>query len=279
MTINQPTAADDAVMDAVLGRVPVPDRLEPGSSLWGFGGVHGGLTLALLVRAVQQKAGPLRPASVSATFVKPLRGSFDISLNRVHAGRSAQFWTAGANAGGGQTVVAADVILSGTSASREAIALRKPPAPPPEDCPPFRVPPSLVPFSTRTEIRPVGVNRPFGGGAEAELTAWLRLTADDEAPDVARFVMLMDSLAPSYAAILDGPVPIPTVVLSVSPKPALGKTDSPWVLLRARTVACSEDGWVDEHLDAWSPEGLYLGHGYQRRLVVSQEPAVFTAPS
>lgn len=273
MTVDSQIAAlDSTVMDAALGRTAVPGRLEPSQALWGFGGLHGGLTLALLVRALQQEAGPLRLASVSATFVKPLRGSFDISHRKVHGGRTAEFWGASASVNGA-VVVNADAVMSASDANREAIAPEKPHAPPPLECVVFRPPSLAVPFSGRTEIRPVGTNRPFGGGVEAELTAWLRLTDDEEPPDVPRLVILMDALAPSYSAILDAPAPIPTVVLTMSPVSSPEKGDSPWVLLRARTVASSADGWIDEHLDAWSPGGLYLGHAYQRRLLVSRDAA------
>ena len=60
MTADTPSAAsDDDVMRAVLGRIVVPDRVDPGPSLWDFGavGVHGGLAPALLVRAIRQRAG------------------------------------------------------------------------------------------------------------------------------------------------------------------------------------------------------------------------------
>jgi hypothetical protein len=78
------------------------------------------------------------------------------------------------------------------------------------------VPPELVPSGQRLEVRPLGLARPYVGGHRAELLAWLRLTEDDAPPDDERTVVLMDSLAESYAALLEAPLPIPTVTFSVT---------------------------------------------------------------
>lgn len=123
-------------------------------------------------------------------------------------------------------------------------------------------------FARYTEIRPVGPNRPFAGGVEPELTAWIRLVDDDRPPDAHRFVLLMDALAPSYAAILTTPTLIPTVELTVRPAAMLAAASSPWLLLHARTHMASATGWVDEQIDAWGPDGTHLGSAHQLRLVV-----------
>lgn len=77
----------------------------------------------------------------------------------------------------------------------------------------------------------------------------------------------MDSLAPSYAALLDAPVAIPTVTFSVTLSGAFASKSSPWILLRARTELESEDGWLHERLDAWTPEGVHLASAEQLRVV------------
>ncbi|MFC6561097.1 hypothetical protein [Nonomuraea cavernae] len=114
---------------------------------------------------------------------------------------------------------------------------------------------------------PRGTNRPYAGGAEPELTAWIRLLEDDEPPDVHRLALLMDGLAPSYAAVLSELALLPTVEFAVGPAIGLLRTASPWVLLRARTHRASADGWVDEGIDAWGPDGDHLGSARQLRLV------------
>ena len=63
--------------------------------------------------------------------------------------------------------------------------------------------------------------RPYAGGPRPVLTAWLRLTDDDQPPDIFRLIMLMDALAPSYAAVLTTLQAIPTVELTVRYTPAV----------------------------------------------------------
>ena len=113
----------------------------------------------------------------------------------------------------------------------------------------------------------MGSARPYAGGPEPELIAWVRLLEDDNAPDVLRFVFLMDALAPSYAAVLSQLVLVPTVELTVRPGAGLAKASSPWILLRARTLAASAGGWINEQIDAWDPDGTYLGAAHQLRVV------------
>ena len=90
-----------------------------------------------------------------------------------------------------------------------------PSVPPHGDCKRFDIPAGLVPISAFLEVRPTDDSRPYAGGARPVLTAWLRLTEDDRPPGLYRLIMLMDALAPSYAAILTAPQPVPTVELTV----------------------------------------------------------------
>jgi hypothetical protein len=39
------------------------------------------------------------------------------------------------------------------------------------------------------------------------------------------------------------------------------------VLLHARTRAASGDGWIDEEIHAWGPDGTHLGSAQQLRLI------------
>jgi hypothetical protein len=152
------------------------------------------------------------------------------------------------------------------SASFSPVTLAAPPAPPASDCELFIVPPDFVPIATYMEIRPVGSNRPYAGGSEPELTAWIRLAEDDEPPDVYRFLLLMDALAPSYAAVLTDLQLIPTVELTVHTGPGLQQATSPWILMQARTRWADASGWMDEQIDAWDPDGIHLGSAHQLRV-------------
>lgn len=127
---------------------------------------------------------------------------------------------------------------------------------------------AFVPFARHTQIRPASGERPFAGGSTPELLAWIRLVGDDEPPDAHRLIVLLDALAPSYAAVLDTPAPIPTIELTVRPGDGLAGNTSPWVLVRATTVATA-GGWIDERLDGWATDGTHLGSAQQLRLLVA----------
>jgi hypothetical protein len=114
----------------------------------------------------------------------------------------------------------------------------------------------------------VGDARPYAGGDDPELLAWIRFVEDDDPPDVLRLVTLADALAPSYAAVLIEPLVLPTLQLEVRPTAAAGATTSPWVLIRARSTSVTADGWVDERIDLWSPDGRHLAAANQSRLMV-----------
>lgn len=242
--------------------------LSLGPSLWGFGGVHGGLTLALLSAAMRRKAPGLALQQVSAQFRRPLREPFAVETSDDGASRSVAWLSARAVVAGRAAVVANAVYVAAAGPGALRVAPPMPAAPPPIACPSFSVPSSLVPFATRTELRPVGPARPFRGGTQPQLLAWLRLTDDELPPDEERLIVLMDSLAPSYAAVLSTPVPIPTVAFSVTPGMGLAGAASPWILLRARTELAERAGWFVEQLDAWAPDGAHLGRGEQLRVVL-----------
>lgn len=261
---NEPIAA---LLDA--GASGTELTLPP--SLWGFGGVHGGLALALVVRAMQRAAGDRTLRSIHAQFKKPLRDPFVVEVDDEGQGRTVSWIGARAIVHGTATLRASAVFSVGDSGPAHA-SPAMPDVAQPENCPTVGIPREHAPpFLRRTELRPVGSARPYTGGPKPELTAWLRLVDDDVPPDDSRLIVLMDSLAPSYLAVLRAPVALPTVTYSVSIGSGLAQASSPWILVRARTDLASHD-WVYERLDAWAPDGTYLGAGEQLRLVAKESP-------
>jgi len=251
----------------LLGTSTTSFRLSP--DLWGFGGVQGGLALALLTAAMQRQAGGRVLRRVSAQFQRPLRDEFDIEVEDDGSGKNVSWRSARARAKGVVSVAANGVFSVPGREGMPIVAPPRPAVPPPDDCPPFVIPPEFVPFAQKTEIRIAGAARPFTGAPEAELTAWLRLVEDDVPPDDGRLIVLMDSLPPAYSVMLTELVPIPTVTFTVTPAAGLARASSPWVLFRARAGAVNADGWQFEHTDAWGPDGTYLGRGEQLRLVMA----------
>lgn len=262
------------ISPGALLRHPAAGRpIETPGHLWGFGGLHGGLTLALLVAAMRRSAsGPGRLQSATARLHRPLTSAFSIRTEVLRPGRVTAL---GARTSTGDEALATPEAEASALFAPERPAVYAPvspvppEAPPPEDCELFAIPPEFVPISVYMEIRPVGPNRPYAGCAEPELTAWIRLTEDDEPPDEDRFILLMDALAPSYAAVLTDLQFVPTLELTVRPGAGLAQASSPWVLLQARTRSADPAGWVDEHIDAWDLKGVHLGSASQLRIVRS----------
>jgi acyl-CoA thioesterase len=257
------------VSPAALLAAPAEGRFDLPQNLWGFGGLHGGLALAFLTNAMHARVPGARLRGVTGQFHRPLREPFAVDVAVVRSGRTLRSLRATAVARDTAHVSATATFSEPVGRPSSDIALPAPSAPPPEECEPFFIPTEFVPFGRHTEIRPVGPDRPFAGCDEPELTAWLRFVGDDTPVDTARLVALMDSLAPSYAALLTTPVVIPTIELSVWPAAGVVAASSPWILLRARTRSASEE-WIDEQLDAWAPDGTYLGSGHQLRLVAGR---------
>lgn len=258
--------ASPAPPGVLLGQA-VPGHLVLGEHLRGFGGIHGGLALALMTSAMQRQAAgePLR--SVTARYHRAIAGEFRIEVTPIRSGQAVRTLAARATGQKGLYADATGVFGPPLRAGWPLVAPRPPAAPSPADCEVFPVPPEFVRISAYLEIRPVGPSRPYGAGTEPALTAWVRLREDDHPPGTSRLILLMDALAPSYAAILSTLAPIPTVELTVRPSENLTRASSPWVLLQAQTRAASADGWIDEEIQAWGPDGAHLGSAQQLRLM------------
>jgi hypothetical protein len=264
---------------AMLGQAP-GGELDAAPELNGFGGFHGGLTLGLVAAAMRDALGAeaaehelpdheLR--SLTGRFRRAVDGRFRITVGSRHVGRRSSTASAVVDGAKGPCVEANAVFGPGfATGNQQGWPVVEPVAPaasPPDDLEVFAIPTEFAPVGAHTEIRPVGPNRPYAGGAEPELTAWVRLVEDDRAPDLPRFVFLMDALAPSYAAVLSTLAAVPTVEFTVRPAAALAGADSPWVLLHAATIAAGPGGWVSERIAAWDPAGVFLGWADQLRVV------------
>jgi hypothetical protein len=251
--------------------------IEPPAHLCGFGGLHGGLTLALLAKAMYSggDAGEMR--STTVRLHRPINQVFTVAITRPRRGR------ASADAfqeDGGRLCLASASLVTGAARPQwlQPVTPDCPSVPPHGNCDRFAIPPGLVPIGQFLEIRPTDSSRPYAGGPRPVLTAWLRLTEDDQPPDIFRLIMLMDALAPSYAAVLTTPQAIPTVELTVRYAGGLRRASSPWILLVASTTWVSSDGWLNEHLDAWDPAGTHLASADQLRTIISPPPAAAARP-
>src|SRR5580658_7734309 len=250
----------------------VDKPIEPPAHLWGFGGLHGGLTLALLAKAMHfgADAGVLRSATVR--LHRPVNQVFTVAITRPRRGRAS---ADALPADGGRSCLASASLVTGAIRPRwlQPVAPDCPSVPPHGNCDRFALPPGLAPIGQFLEVRPTDGSRPYAGDPRPRLTAWLRLAEDDQPPDIFRLIMLMDALAPSYAAVLTTPQAIPTVELTVRYAGGLGRASSPWILLRASTTWVSADGWLNELLVAWDPTGTHLASADQVGTIIGSPPA------
>lgn len=273
--VGAPAAADRPApsLGALLAAPPSP-VLRTRPDLHGFGGLHGGFALARLTAAMQARTstaltGVAEVRSVTARFHRTLREDATVDTAVVHTGRSTTTVAARAATDAGPAVDAVALFGSARRNPWPAVEPLAPDAPPPDDLDVFAVPTELVPIAAHLEVRPVSASLPYAGGTDPELVAWLRLLGDDAPPDLRRLLVLADALAPSYAAVMSAPDPVPTVELTVRPSPGLADARSPWVLVRATTRAARGDGWVDEVIDVWGADGTHLAGAHQLRVVTS----------
>src|SRR5437879_2266312 len=262
------TATSTKIPPGALLRGPIDGEIEAYPHLNGFGGFHGGLALGLLTTAMHAEAQQSEqwPRTATARFHRPLEGGFRIEVTPGRSGRTVSSISAAAVGTKGPCVEAHAVFGAPSAGGWPVFTPPMPAAPPPLDLEIFAIPPEFVAIAAYTEIRPVGPARPYAGGREPELTAWIRLTEDDEPPDLARFIFLMDGLAPSYTAVFATLALVPTVELTVRPAPGLAAAASPWVLLRVTTLSADAGGWTEERIDAWGIDGDYLGSAAQLRV-------------
>ncbi|WP_297609626.1 acyl-CoA thioesterase [Nocardia sp.] len=236
-------------------------------SLNGFSGLHGGLATALLLRHMRAHVPPDRQlVSLSARFLRPLGSPISISSELVRNGSTATL-TQGAAVSEGKVGVDAHAVFGGRSGGFREFATELPVSITSRDeSEVFVVPPEFVPISQRMEVRPATSELPYSGAKDPVLCAWIHLREEVVSADE-RLLILVDALAPSYAAVLGELHMVPTVEMSVQLSVAAYRTDFDWVLVRAETTGADGGGWVRELVDVWSEDGSHLASCSQLRVV------------
>ncbi|WP_168223297.1 acyl-CoA thioesterase II [Plantibacter sp. M259] len=241
---------------------------EAPSHLWGFGGLHGGLILAALTERAHRLAPGVSVRSVTGRFHRTIREDFSVNVSALKGRGSVLAYSTWAQSG--DTVLAdATVVLGAPQSARfPATSAPMPDVPAPADCDVFPVPREFVPASAQVEIRLAGPGQPYSGQSEPKLLAWVRVITDDVPPDQLRILFILDMLAPSYSAVLDSLVPMPTLELGVQfTQSSPADNRSPWVLVSAHTRNAPGDGWLFEEFDAWTEDGTHLAAARQIRII------------
>ena len=234
----------------------------------GFNGLHGGLAVAMLVRQMRRLIpdGP-ELVSVTARFLRPLDWPIVLEAGVVRNGKTVTSARATASSNSG-TSVEAHATFSGTPASNTPTFAPEMPTDL-VNCSKvsvFASPIEFVPIAQRMEIRPATGALPYSGSADPVLCGWVRLR-DDVPTNDERIVILVDSLAPSYTAVLTDFKAVPTVEMSTQLSAGAADSTFDWVLVRATTTSADERGFVRETTDIWTEGGRHLASCTQLRMV------------
>ena len=249
---------------------PAHDPADGLRELHGFGGLQGGLLAAMLLREARSHVSrETTPVEISAHYLRGVTTRPELRAEVVHSGRAVSAVSATAIVQG-RTTTTATVVLTSSRAPLRPTVLPPPPADvtPLKSAPAFVIPPDFVPVSTRMELRTAGDALPYSGAAEPRLCAWLRLRDPVEDP-YERLLVLADAFAPSYAALLDRPQPVPTIRMTLRFTPHSARAGDDWVLLEARTDDAGEDAWVTETVTLWDRDGVALATSTQLRTVLT----------
>lgn len=143
-----------------------------------------------------------------------------------------------------------------------------PEAPPPENCASFqsvRGGPSL-PIHSQWDIL-CASNVVFGSGGKPDLAWWIRPPVHRPL-DAPMIVAMTDALPPPIFATEAGPMPVPTLDLTVHVRADLSTVPwqpGDWVLARFTTRHCS-GGFLEEDGELWTQSGTLLAHSRQLAL-------------
>jgi acyl-CoA thioesterase len=234
----------------------------------GFNGLHGGLAVAKLVRQMRALAPDDRElVAVTARFIRPLVWPIVVDADIVRNGRTLTIASAAASCESGISVEASATF--GFGAQRD-IPLFAPEMPTGlvqrADATALEFPAEFVPIFQRLEIRPATKELPYSGSVDPVLCGWVRLRDEVPANDE-RITILIDSLAPSYTAVLTELKAVPTVEMSVQLSAGVAGSTFDWALVRARTTSADARGFVRETIDMWTERGVYLASCTQLRMV------------
>lgn len=237
-------------------------------NLNGFNGLHGGLTLALLLRQMRALIPEQRELiTATARFVRPLTNRIMIDTDLVKNGANVTIARAIASADAGASVYAEAMYSRPFSQNTPVFSPEMPTGITDRSkAAVFAVPTQFIPIAGRMEIRPAMNRFPYTGSDVPLLCAWVCLK-EKVVGNEQRIAILADALVPSYTAVLAELKIVPTVEMSVQLSSQALKAEFEWVLLRAQTTSADARGFVRETVDIWTEYGLYLATCTQTRVV------------
>jgi hypothetical protein len=126
---------------------PVVAGLPTADDLRGFGGLHGGLSLALVTSAMRVLVPGSELRSVTGRFARPIRDDAEVRTTLVHRGWTVAVTTATASSDGTVQLNASAVFGRPGDSGLPTSAPVAPAARVPDACEIFTIPPEFVPFA------------------------------------------------------------------------------------------------------------------------------------
>ncbi|MBP0450809.1 MULTISPECIES: thioesterase family protein [unclassified Kitasatospora] len=231
------------------------------------GALGGRVSTMMLRHAGEQLTGDLAPRAVHSSFLAPVSDRPLLVRSEV-VRQSRTSAVVRSTLVQHERPVALATALFGTAGDKPTLqAPAAPVVPAPEDCPDAGFPARMFPYTGHFETRMAGEERPFGGGTNPEMTAWIRLREPDLTPAGAALVLL-DAMPPAVYAATSELVSVPTAEYSVHFADGLSFAGSgDWALVRVNTDQAS-DSWAVESSSMWSADGTLLAVGRQTRQIL-----------
>jgi hypothetical protein len=261
---------------ATLYAEPVAGAADSWSALFedrwlAFSGIHGGSVVATLVRAAELATGA-PAATVSAHLHSPAHPG-TVALTTSVSASSRTITSVSVTATPDSPIATALVLLSpalGAAQPRQHQTTFGPTGTEadPDSVPPLHLPSGINPMSELFHIRPIGPSRPLAAGPYPRLSAWIA-TRRPSNYSAGLAVTLLDVLAPGLWATLDGPIPIPTVELSVHLTGAAPASE--WYVIDQATTWSDAALCVDTS-ELFDAEGTLLAQARQLRRILRPRP-------
>ncbi len=233
-------------------------------------GPNGGYLAAIVLRAmIAELADPARdPRSLSCHYLRPpADGPLRIEVTVERSGRTTSTVSARMLQQGRLCVIAFAGLARDLPGPAEYAGPR-PAVPAPEETPPLQDDLGLE-MVRRFEVRPAIGPPPFQGASDVAVTGgWLRF-AEPRQLDAVALAMFSDAWMPSPWVVLPGPVPAPTLDLTIhfrAPRAAKAVGPAEPVLVEFRSTTAA-GGFFEEDGRVWSREGVLLAQSRQLALL------------
>lgn len=226
--------------------------------------LYGGLTAAILLRAMEAGAGEGRPVrTLHAAFCAPATaGPFEVVTEVVREGRSVAFARARLERDG-------EVLALGTATfARERRSFAERFEPPRLALPPVDEVPSgpdvlyLPSFSRYFEFRQALGHEAFTGAPEAHVGGWCRLREGPVPAEAALAPLFLDSWAPAALSRHPRWAPCASIDLFVQLHQVLDGAPLDWLGYEARSQHL-ESGYADEQAALYDAEGRLVASAKQ----------------